>query len=70
MSMAIPAEFRNDLRFNFIYKSPGHCPKCNHKTVRAPQAGAMPPRIMCPVCHCSTWEDKGFDFNRDLLPGR
>jgi hypothetical protein len=68
--MNIPKEFQNDLRFRYIYIGKGRCPKCNHRTQRIRQAGPVPPRIMCIICGCSTWEDKGFTFNADLAVGR
>jgi len=48
-----------DLRFYYPYNTPGRCRKCDHKTYRAGQVGAIPPGIHCPICGWRDFDMKG-----------
>lgn len=49
-------------------RTPGKCPKCNHRIGYQPQIGACPESIHCPICGYRDFGQKMSHVDFDMLP--
>ena len=66
--MAIPKEFKEDLRFKVNYPSGDGCPKCNGYVWWESQSGSMAPSWRC-ACGWRGFDFKAYVTNENCFAG-